>query len=254
MEKKPHIAVVPSAGFTHLVPVLEFSKRLVHLHPDFHITCIIPSVGSIPTSSKSYLQTLPPTNITSIFLPPITIDQVPDASNLAVQIELSVTHSLLSIKQELNSLCSRSRVVALVVDVFAQQALDLAKELNLLSYIYLPQAAMLLSTYLYSPKLDELLSSDSRDPQEPIKIPGCVPIPFRDLPIPFQFPSSIGYKKFLERAKRFHLADGVFVNSFVELEEGAIRASQEQIKEVYGFSAVVFHYLSPLVFYFIFLR
>ncbi|KAK7339259.1 hypothetical protein VNO77_19915 [Canavalia gladiata] len=227
--EKVQIAVVPSPGFTHLVPILEFSKRLLHLYPEFHVTCIIPSVGSFPTSSKAYLQSLPPT-ISSIFVPPITLENVPDVTVLAVQIELSVNLSLPYIKEELKSLCSRAKVVALVVDIFAHGALDFARELNLLSFIYLPQSAMLLSTYFYSSKLDEVLSSESRDPKEPIQIPGCVPVLSGDLPPPFQYLSSIGYKKFLERAKRLRVADGIFTNSFLELESGAIRALQEQVK------------------------
>ncbi|ESW12768.1 hypothetical protein PHAVU_008G140800 [Phaseolus vulgaris] len=227
--EKPHIAVLPSPGFTHLVPILEFSKRLLHLLPHFHITCFIPSVGSPPSSSKAYLQTLPPT-ITSIFLPPITLEQNTDPSILALQIELSVNLSLPYIRQELESLCSRAKVAALVVDVFAHGALDFAKEFNLLSYIYLPQSAMLLSLYFYSSKLDEILSSESRDPKEPIKIPGCVPILSTDLPLPFQNLSSIGYKGFLERSKSFHVPDGVFMNTFLELESEAIRALHEHVK------------------------
>jgi hydroquinone glucosyltransferase len=227
MEEKPHIVVVPSAGFTHLVPILEFSKRLVNLHPQFHITCIIPSIGSPPSSSKSYLQTLPPT-ISSIFLPPISLDQLPDAKILAVQIELSVKHSLSYIKQELKTLISSSKVVAIVVDVFAHDVFDLAKDFNLLSYVYLPQAAMVLSTYFFSSKLDEILSNESRDTNESIKIPGCVAFDLNDLPIPFRFRSNIGYKKYLERAKKIHLFDGVFVNSFVEFEEDAIKGLKEE--------------------------
>ncbi|XP_004492190.1 hydroquinone glucosyltransferase [Cicer arietinum] len=227
---KHHIVVVPSAGFTHLVPIIEFSKRLVHLHPQFQITCIIPSIGSPPSSSKSYIQTLPP-SISSIFLPPIILDQVPDDEILAFQIELSVKYSLPHIKQELKSLCSRSKVVALVVDVFAHDALDLAKELNLLSYVYLPQAAMVLCTYFYSSQVDEILSDESRDPNEPVKFPGCVPFYAKDLPVPFKLRKKIGYKKFLDRANRFHLSDGFFVNSFVEFEEEAVKALKEVSKE-----------------------
>ncbi|XP_047179807.1 hydroquinone glucosyltransferase-like [Vigna umbellata] len=227
--EKPHIVVVPSPGFTHLVPILEFSKRLLHLLPHFHITCFIPSLGSPPSSSKAYLQTLPST-ITSIFLPPINLEQKTDPSVLALQIELSVNLSLPYIRQELKSLCSRAKVVALVVDVFANGALDLAKELNLLSYIYLPQSAMLLSMYFYSSKLDEIFSSESRDPQEPIKIPGCVPVLRKDFPLPFQNLSGIGYKGFLERSKRFHIPDGVFMNTFLGLESEAITTLHEHVK------------------------
>ncbi|XP_057426610.1 uncharacterized protein LOC130720042 [Lotus japonicus] len=228
--QKPHIAVVPSPGFTHLVPILEFSKRLLHLHPEFHITCIIPSTASPSSSTKSYLQTLPPT-ITPIFLPPITLQQPADASLLAVQIEHSVTLSLPHIKQELISLCSRTRVVALVVDIFAHEAMDFARKLNLLSYIYLPLAAMVFSMYINTTKLDEILSSESRDPEDAIELPGFVALRRKDLPLPFQFRIGIGYEQFLKRGKRvIHLPDGVFVNSFTELEPRVIQFLQDQNK------------------------
>ncbi|XLR69779.1 hypothetical protein S83_020451 [Arachis hypogaea] len=227
--EEPHIAVVPSAGFTHLVPILEFSKRLLSLHPRFQVTCLIPSVGSsLSTSSQSYLQTLPPT-IHPILLPPVSKEHVQAEQSLAVQIELSVTHSLPHIKQELSSLCSRARVVALLVDVFAHDALQFATEFNLLSYIYLPQAALILSWYLYSQELDEILFSENRDPEESIEIPGFVPMHSRDLP--FQSRSSPGYRKFLERAEKFQLPDGVFVNSFHEMEASTINALRDEIRQ-----------------------
>ncbi|CAL0302903.1 unnamed protein product [Lupinus luteus] len=227
--EKPHIAVVPSAGYTHLVPILEFSKHFLNLHQHFQVTCIIPSVGTIPSSSKSYLQTLPPT-IHSIFLPPISTQQVQQETNLALQIELSVSISLPYIRQELKSLCSRTHVVALVVDVFAHDALDLAKELNLFSYIYLPQAALMLSVYINSSKLDEMVSSEDRDPDELMEIPGCVPLHVKDLPLPFQFRSSTAYQKFLQRSKKFHLPDGVLMNTFYELEPDTVRALEELLR------------------------
>ncbi|XP_027188605.1 hydroquinone glucosyltransferase-like [Cicer arietinum] len=241
--EKHHIVVVPSAGFTQLVPIIEFSKRLIHLHPQFEITCIIPSIGSPPSSSKSYLQTLPP-SISSIFLPPIILDQVPNDEILAMQIELSVKYSLPHIKQELKSLCSRSKVVALIVDVFAHDALDLAKELNLLSYVYFSLAAMLLCNHLYSSKVDEILSNESRDPNEPVKFPGCVPLYAKDLPLPFKLRFSNAYKNFNERAKRINLTDGVFVNSFVELEVEAISALKEEIR---GSNKPKVFYVGPII-------
>ncbi|CAJ1948890.1 unnamed protein product [Sphenostylis stenocarpa] len=68
MEKPTYIAVIPSVGFSHLAPILHFSKRLVELHPHFHVTCIVPSIGSLPTNSKAILQTLPP-NVNPVLLP-----------------------------------------------------------------------------------------------------------------------------------------------------------------------------------------
>lgn len=52
-----------------------------------------------------------------------------------------------------------------------------------------------------------------------------------DLPDALQDRCSEAYQVFLQAGRRFHLADGVLVNSFVELEPGAIRALQEAGRE-----------------------
>ncbi|XP_054784341.1 hydroquinone glucosyltransferase-like [Prosopis cineraria] len=233
-----HIAVIPSAGFSHLVPIIEFSKRLLHLHSDFHVTCIIPSLaGSSSSSSTSYLQTLP-SNINPIFLPPVPhhniTDQDQDNNHPGLQVQRTVTLSLPFIREALKSLMSSSNhgLVALVADVFAMEVLEIGSELNILSYVYFPLSAMVLSVYFYIPKLEEIVSnSEFRDFQDPIKMPGCVPVHGRDLTDSVQDRSSLVYKQFLERSRRFSLADGVLVNSFTELETETIKALQEEMKE-----------------------
>ncbi|KAK4267854.1 hypothetical protein QN277_024582 [Acacia crassicarpa] len=232
MAKTTHIVVIPSAGFSHLVPIIELSKRLVHLHPDFHVTCIIPSLGSLSSSSKSYLQTLPP-NINPIFLPPVPINNMP---HFGLQIQHTVTLSLPHIRETLKSLMSSSNnnvIAALIADTFAVEVLDIASELNISSYMYVPLSAMVLSFYLYLPKLDyEIVSSSEfRDLQDPIEIPGCVPVHGRDLSDSVHDRSSVVYKQYLERCRRLSLADGVLVNSFTELEAQTIKALQEEAKE-----------------------
>ena len=87
---------------------------------------------------------------------------------------------------------------------------------------------MLLSLCLYSSMLDETISSEYKDLSEPTEIPACMPIHCTDLPDPLQDRSSEAYKEFLEGNKRFHLADGVLVNSFLDMEEGTIRALQQE--------------------------
>ncbi|KAK4267872.1 hypothetical protein QN277_024598 [Acacia crassicarpa] len=227
MEKVTRIAVVASPGFSHLVPILEFSKRLVHLHPDFHVTCIITTLESPPSSSIAYLQTLP-SNIDSIFLPPIPKQELPQDVIPGVHVQLTVTLSLPYIHNELKSIKSKIGLAAFVVDGFSLEALDFASELNIFSYIYLPNAAMIFSLYYYSLNLDETVSSEFRDLKEPLKFPGCVPIHGRDLPTPFQDRSSLGYTQFLERARKLRFADGVLINSFQELEPDTVRAIHEE--------------------------
>ncbi|KAK4267873.1 hypothetical protein QN277_024599 [Acacia crassicarpa] len=229
MEKTTRIAVVASPGFSHLVPILEFSKRLVHLHPDFHVTCIIPALGSHPPSSIAYLQSLPHSKIDSILLEPIPKHKISQDEVTAYQIETTVNLSLPFIHRELKSLKSKSAgLAAFVVDIFALDALAIASDLEVFSYIYLPQAAMIFSLYNYSLTLDETVSSEFRDLKELIKIPGCVPIHGRDLPLVFQDRSGLSYKMFLERCRKFSSADGVLFNSFEALEPETIRALREE--------------------------
>ena len=74
MEQKPHnVALLPSPGMGHLIPLVEFAKQFV-LHHDFHITCIIPVLGSPSKAMKAVLQALP-TNIDHVFLPPVILEE-----------------------------------------------------------------------------------------------------------------------------------------------------------------------------------
>ena len=199
MEKTIHIAVVPGVGYSHLVPILQFSKLLVHLHPYLHVTCIIPTLGSLPTDSKTILQTLP-SSINHTFLPPIhPNDLLPLGTTLETQMQLTVTHSLPHLHQALKSLALRTPLVALVVDSFSVEAVDFAKEFNMLSYLYYPAAATTLSLSLYLPKLDEETSCEYRNVPHPIKIPGCVPLHGKDLYSPAQDRSIQAYKLLLQR-------------------------------------------------------
>ncbi|KAL5178196.1 Hydroquinone glucosyltransferase [Glycine soja] len=226
MAKTTHIAIVSSPGYTHLVPIIEFSKRLIKHHQNFHVTCIVPSLGPPPESSKAYLKTLP-SNIDTILLPPISKEQLPQGVHPAILIQLTITLSLPSIHEALKSLCSKAPLTALVVDVFAFQALEYAKEFNALSYFYFPSSAMILSLLMHAPKLDEEVSGEYKDLTEPIRLPGCVPVMGVDLPDPAQDRSSEIYNNFLERAKAMATADGILINTFLEMEPGAIRALQE---------------------------
>nr|KYP41277.1 Hydroquinone glucosyltransferase [Cajanus cajan] len=140
MEKTSHIAIVSSLGFSHLVPIIEFTKRLIKLHPNFHMTCIIPSLGLTPESSNAYLKTLP-SNIDSIFTPPISKEQLPQGAYGGFQIQLTIALSLPTIHEVLKSLSSKAPLTTLVVDVFAFQTLKFAKEFNALSYFYCPISA-----------------------------------------------------------------------------------------------------------------
>jgi len=227
MEKKIHIVIVPGAWYSHLVSILEFSKLLVHLHPNFHVTCFIPTLGPPSRASTAFLQTLP-SNINCTFLPPVNPNDLPQGTTIESQIHLATILSLPYLHQALNYLTLRTSPVALVVDSLSVEALDLANEFNMLSYIYFPPAATTLSFYLYLLKLDKETSCEYRDLPEPIQAPGCVPIHGRDFVAQAQDRSSQAYKFLLQRIKRFCYVDGMLVYSFLEIEKGPIEALTEE--------------------------
>ncbi|ESW06367.1 hypothetical protein PHAVU_010G042300 [Phaseolus vulgaris] len=241
MEKTTHIAVIPGLGFSHLVPILQFSKQLVHLHPHFHVTCIVPSLGSLPPASKAILQTLPP-NINPILLPPVNLNDQPQGTSLLLQIHLAMARSMQSIHHTLKSITSKTPLVAMVIDGFALEALDFARELNIFCYIYFPCSVTTLSTCFYMPKLDEETSCEYKDLPHPIQLPGCLPFHGRDLFSQAHDRTGLFYKLFLQRLKSLPLVDGIFVNSFLEMETGPIRALEEEGR---GYPPV--HPVGPIV-------
>ncbi|KAM5555597.1 hydroquinone glucosyltransferase-like [Rosa sericea] len=224
----PHIAILPSPGMGHLIPLAELAKQLVHRH-NFTVTFIIPGDGPPTKAQKSVLDALPPA-IDHVFLPPVSFDDLPGGSQIETLISLTVSRSLPYLRNALESLMGRggTKLVGLVVDLFGTDAFELAREFNISPYIFFCSTAMALSLFFYLPKLDETVSCEYRELKEPVTIPGCVPIHGKDLLDPVQNRKDEAYKWVLHHAKRYRLAEGIMVNSFMELEPGAIKALQEK--------------------------
>ncbi|GMY23842.1 hydroquinone glucosyltransferase [Fagus crenata] len=217
----PHVAILPSPGMGHLIPLVEFAKRLVHQHHNFTITFIVPTDGTPSNAQKSVLDSLP-TSMNYTFLSPVKLDDLPEDSKIEPIISHTVARSLPSLRDVFKPLANK--VVALVVDLFGTDAFDVAREFNISPYIFFPSTAMALSLFIHLPKLDEMVSCEYRDHPEPLRIPGCVPIHGKHLLDPAQDRKNEAYKWLLHHAKRYSLAEGVMVNSFMELEPGAIKA------------------------------
>lgn len=204
MEVTTHIAIVSVPVYSHLRSILEFSKRLVHLHRDIHVTCINPTFGSPCNNTKALFHSLP-SNISYTFLPPINMEDLPHDTHPAILVQVTISRSLPLIHDALKTLHSSSNLVAIISDGLVTQVLPFGKELNILSYTYFPSTAMLLSLCLYSSMLDKTITGEYRDLSEPIEIPGCIPIRGTDLPDPLQDRSGVAYKQFLEGNDRFYI-------------------------------------------------
>ncbi|CAK8559991.1 unnamed protein product [Lathyrus sativus] len=228
MEAKTHIALVSIPVLSHQVSLLEFAKQLIHLYKNsFHVTCIIPTISNSPSiASKPFFDTLP-SSIQCIFLPPINFEDLKNEIMLESQVQISVSRSMPYVFETLRSFSTNSNLVALVIDPFAHEAHKFAKELNILSYTYFPCSAMVLSMCLYFSKLDKMITCEYKDHPTPIEIPGCISLDGKDLPDSAQERSSLAYNLFHQRSQQLHQADGIIINSFLELESETFKAMSQ---------------------------
>ena len=133
MDSNTHIAIVAAPVFSHQVPIVEFAKRLILLDQDFHVTCIIPTLGLLPAASKCLFESLPP-RIDSIFLAPVNIEDLHQGTVVETQIQLAVSRSMPLIRDALKKLSLRSQLIALIADPLASETQELAWEFNILSF------------------------------------------------------------------------------------------------------------------------
>ncbi|XP_047339185.1 hydroquinone glucosyltransferase-like [Impatiens glandulifera] len=221
----PHLVLLPSPGMGHIIPLVEFAKRLVKLH-NFSVTVIILSDGPIPNAHKAFLDDMPE-RIGYRVLPQANTDDLSLETRIETRMFVMINRSLPLIRQDLVSIASNYRVVAFLTDIFGFASLEIAKELNISPYIFCPSTAMTLCVLLYLPTLDKEVKCEYKDLIEPVRIPGCIPIHGRDLMDPVQDRKNEAYMHILSAEKGYRMAEGILLNNFHDLEPLAIKALQE---------------------------
>ncbi|XP_010556587.1 PREDICTED: UDP-glycosyltransferase 72B1-like [Tarenaya hassleriana] len=218
-----HVVILPSPGMGHLIPAAELAKRLILRH-GLAVTVVIPGEGPPTKSQRAVVESLSPSINTVLLPPPDFSDHPPVFTRLL----LTVIRSNSALRQLFRSFEVEGPLpVALVVDPFGADAFDVAAEFHVAPYLFFTSSANALAFALYLPELDETVSCEYRDLTEPVHLPGCVPVPGKDLLQPVQDRKRDTYKWFLHNAKRYREAHGILVNSFQELEPRAIKALQE---------------------------
>ncbi|MCL7028870.1 hypothetical protein MKW94_004705 [Papaver nudicaule] len=222
---QPHVILMSSPGMGHIIPVAEFAKRLVRDH-GFSATLLIPTQINSPVKAlKQALDSLP-CAINTIYLPPVDLSDLPSQTSTEMEIQIAsmVTRSLPAVSDLLRSITRSHRVVSFVVDLFSTDAIEIASEFNIAAYIFSTSTAMELATFYHAPQLDRIYSCDLRDVPVKIQIPGCVPIWGIDLFNQLQVKKTEAYAQILQYWKRLSLGRGIFINSFEDIEHGAIEA------------------------------
>ncbi|KAI8026555.1 Hydroquinone glucosyltransferase [Camellia lanceoleosa] len=134
-----------------------------------------------------------------------------------------MTLSLSFLRDTFASLTTTTRLVALIVDPFSIDGVNVAKKFGVLQYLFFPSLAMSLQFFFHLPKLDEMVTCEYRDLLELIKLPGSVPVHGRDLTDSVQGRSNDAYKGFLANIKQFVSVEGIILNSFMELKDDTIK-------------------------------
>jgi len=85
MAKTTHMAIISIPSFSHQSSIIEFCKRLIHLHHRIHVTCTFPTIDAPIPSTLKLLESLP-SSIHYTFLPPINQEHLPQDGVTQIQL------------------------------------------------------------------------------------------------------------------------------------------------------------------------
>ncbi|WOK97198.1 hydroquinone glucosyltransferase-like [Canna indica] len=223
-QRRPHVAFHPTPGMGHLIPIVELSKLLV-AHHGFDVTII--TLAFSASKAQSDLLSSLPSPISSLALPSVSLDDLPADSRIETTMSVATARSLPSLRDALSGIKSSTNLVAFVGDLFGTDTFTVARELGLSHYMFFPSNLLTLSLLLHLPELDATTICEYGDLPEPLRLPGCVPIPGPDLLHPLLDRSNDAYRWVLHHAHRYREAEGYLVNSFDAIEPETAKILRE---------------------------
>jgi len=224
---KPHAVLVASPGMGHIIPMVELGKRLL-THHSFHVTIFVVTTDSATTTSQILRQTSNLSSLNIVHVPPIDVsNKLPSNPPLAVRIKLTMLESLPFLRSSVTSNNKFPPPSALIVDIFGLQALPMARDLGMLTYVYFATSAWFSAVTVYFSDTDKKIMETHAESREPLSIPGCTPVRFGDTLEPFLSPGEAMYESYLGSAKQIVAADGILMNTWQDLEPAATKALRE---------------------------
>ncbi|KAH6815932.1 hypothetical protein C2S51_020752 [Perilla frutescens var. frutescens] len=209
-----NIALLPPPGFLgHLIPFIELAKKLV-FHHNCTVTLIISDYGSPIKLQTSLLRGIPAT-ISPIFLPPVPTADLSENLNAEILLQTRLIRSLPSLRDAL----SRTPASALVVDLFAPYAIDVARELGIPAYVFYVVASNELSLTMNLPELKKSFTFGNVENPELVYLPGSLLLNREDFPD--SLTDSEVNKWTIDLREKYLSAEGILVNTFQELESAA---------------------------------
>ncbi|KAE8100547.1 hypothetical protein FH972_018435 [Carpinus fangiana] len=221
---KPHVAVLPSPGLGHVIPLLELAKVLV-VHHGVQVSFLnITTEASVAQNQLLHPHTLPP-GLRVIDLPPADISTLVSEETLVLtRLCINVEESLKPLKSVLMEL---GKLQALVIDLFCTQAFEICNELSIPTYTFFTPSTSFLAFSLYLPTLDRDVDCEFIDLPAPVQVPGCTPVRIDDLLDQVRNRKIDEYRWFLLHVNRLPMAAGIFLNSWEDLEPVSFKAIRE---------------------------
>lgn len=218
----PHVAMLVTPGMGHLIPLAELAKRLAAHHG---VTATLVTFASTASATqRAFLASLPPA-ITSLSLPPVDLSDLPQDAAIETLMSEECARSVPALTEILTELKSSKRLVAFVADLFGADSFDAAVAAGVPKRcLFFPTNLHGLTLILNLPKLHESIPGEFKDMAEPLRLPGCVPIPGPDVLSPLQDKSNPSYKWMVHHGARYREAHAILVNSFDAVEPDAAAA------------------------------
>ncbi|KAG4980847.1 hypothetical protein JHK82_034095 [Glycine max] len=230
LHKPKHVVLVSSPGLGHLIPVIELGKRFV-LHHNFNVTVLAVTSQTSKTETQILNSAFTPSLCHVICIPPPNLVGLIDENAATHVTRLCVM--MREAKPAIRSIISKitPRPSALIFDIFSTEAIPIARELNILSYVFDASHAWMLALLVYSPVLDEKIEGEFVDQKQALKIPGCNAVRPEDVFDPMLDRNDQQYKEALGIGNRITQSDGILVNTWEELQYKDLEALREGGRE-----------------------
>nr|UXB92740.1 glycosyltransferase [Helleborus thibetanus] len=233
MTDKIELVMFPSVGLSHIIPTVEFAKRLIERDDRFSVTVLVITFGR--RTPYAYIESVTNSvaHIRFIILPPA--DLPPPGTQYGIgYLSIYIQNHQPHVKKALSQLMSESsNSFRLVLDMFNTTMIGVAKELNVPSYVYITSGAGFLCHMLHLPTLDTDITTEFKDYAGDLTLPGYVnPVPVSALPEMLENRKSISYSWFLLHARMLRECKGIIVNSVAELELQAVDVFNQMVHDI----------------------
>ncbi|KAF7828819.1 anthocyanidin 3-O-glucosyltransferase 5-like [Senna tora] len=220
---KAHIALLSSPGLGHLIPVIELGKHL-SLHHKLKVTIL--AVTSQSSEAESHI--LESANCCKLIeiQPPDISPLLHNQAHIVERLCVVMRESVPAIRSALTTMPHLPSV--LIVDIFGFQSLSIAREFNMLTYIYVASNAWFFSLLLYSPILHQHVDGPYQDHKQPFLIPGCTPVRPQDVVEPMLDRNTKQYEEYIEQAKGMAKGDGILVNTWEQLQRKDLESLRDE--------------------------